>query len=139
MTEQTMARLVAKYAAATTVKLIEQSAVINAIADDLSDEDYRDRHAALLEAEQDRRCVADVATAHGLAGQQLYPTDRLTGMFDADLQRVRDFADADAHEKSDVVYDGMTRAETIATARRTVADVDAEIARRERASEGRHL
>ncbi|MEV6879129.1 hypothetical protein [Amycolatopsis sp. NPDC051128] len=84
MTEQTMMRLVAKYAAATSAKLIEQTAVINAIANDLSDENYRDRHVALLEAEQNRRCVADVATARILAGRE----DVARSMATDDLQEM---------------------------------------------------
>lgn len=59
-----------------------------------------------------------MATAH-----QLYPIRRLAGMGDTDLTQVLRFALADAAETSDTVYDGMDRADTVATARRTVKDV----------------
>jgi len=59
------------------------------------------------------------ATAH-----QLYPLGRLANMDDADLRRVQAFALADSADTAHgTVYAGMDRANTVATARRTVSDV----------------
>lgn len=59
-----------------------------------------------------------MATAH-----QLYPTTRTDEMTDAQLLAVQNFALADAAETSRSVYAGMDRADTVATARRTVDDI----------------
>ena len=56
-------------------------------------------------------------TAH-----QLYPLGRLDGMSIQRLNSVLGFAQVDATTPS-VTYDGMTRDETAATAKRTVTDV----------------
>lgn len=59
-----------------------------------------------------------MATAH-----QLYPTSRTDDMDDAQLLAVQQFALTDVAETSTTVYDGMDRADTVATARRTVDDI----------------
>jgi hypothetical protein len=67
-----------------------------------------------------------MATAH-----QLYPPERLAGMDRTELNAVERFALADAAETSHTtVYDGMTRSDTIATAKRTCQDITAEFGRR---------
>lgn len=59
-----------------------------------------------------------MATAH-----QLYPTTRTDEMTDAQLLAVQQFALTDVAETSRSVYAGMDRADTVATARRTVDDI----------------
>lgn len=67
-----------------------------------------------------------MATAH-----QLYPATRLAEMTDDQLRSVQRFALADSAETAHTtVYDGMDRADTVATARRTVQDVQAAMNRR---------
>lgn len=59
-----------------------------------------------------------MATAH-----QLYSPERLAGMDRRQLNAVERFALVDAAETShNTVYTGMDRADTVATARRTVQD-----------------
>jgi hypothetical protein len=57
---------------------------------------------------------------------QLYPVDRLANISTARLNRIHAFATIDA-ETTWVIYDGMTRDGTRATARRTQHDVMAEL------------
>lgn len=67
-----------------------------------------------------------------MTGKQLYPQSRLDGMLYGDLHRVMHFALGDQAETNHhCVYSGMDRAETIATAKRTVTDVTAEIRKRD--------
>lgn len=66
-----------------------------------------------------------MATAH-----QLYPTSRTDGMTDTDLAQVQRFALVDAAETSTTVYAGMGRADTVATACRTVDDIQRVMNRR---------
>jgi hypothetical protein len=63
-------------------------------------------------------------------GHVLYPAARLAGMSDTDLDQVMRFALADRAETSTTVYAGMDRADTVATARRTVDDVQRVMNRR---------
>lgn len=67
--------------------------------------------------------MTDTTTAH-----QLYPLARLADMDDADLRRVQGFALADAADTAHgTAYAGMDRADTVATARRSAADVAAHL------------
>lgn len=83
----------------------------------------RDRYAA------DRQRVAlDGLHAAALElnrrrGHVLYSAVRLAGMSDTDLAQVQRFALADAAETSTTVYAGMDRADTVATAQRTIDDI----------------
>jgi len=63
--------------------------------------------------------VNSTVTAH-----QLYPASRIAGMTTRQLLAVHNFADYDTVEPTSI-YSGMDRAETIATAQRTIADVSA--------------
>ena len=65
-----------------------------------------------------------------ITGHQLYSPERLKGMDRRDLNQVERFARADAAETSNTLYDGMNRADTIATAKRTRQDITAEFGRR---------
>lgn len=58
---------------------------------------------------------------------QLYPLTRLADMSDDQLHTVPDFALTDAADTGTTVYSGMDRTATIATARRTVADIRAHL------------
>jgi len=62
-------------------------------------------------------------------GTQLYPAERLAQMSDATLESVLRFAQVDA-ANAWVIYEGMTRNATAATAQRTVDDITAELRRR---------
>lgn len=67
-----------------------------------------------------------MATAH-----QLYTPERLKDMDRRQLNSIEKFALADAAETAHTtVYAGMDRADTIATALRTVRDIQAEYGRR---------
>jgi hypothetical protein len=67
-----------------------------------------------------------MATAH-----QLYPPARLATMDRRRLKDIERLALADAAETSHTtVYDGMDRADTMATAKRTCTDITAEFGRR---------
>lgn len=70
-TTKILNRLAAKYATRTPRELVEQTAMINQIADDIESEDYRDRHLSLLEAEQERRVAAAAATQTDYSGRTL--------------------------------------------------------------------
>lgn len=59
-----------------------------------------------------------MATAH-----QLYPTSRTAEMSTDQLTAVFSFALADAKDTAPVLYDGMDRDDTVATAWRTCADL----------------
>jgi acyl CoA:acetate/3-ketoacid CoA transferase alpha subunit len=66
-----------------------------------------------------------------ITGQQLYPVSRTASMSTARLRSILAFAQVDAADTAgNVLYFGMDRAETQATAERTVADVSAELRRR---------
>lgn len=90
---------------------------------------YTDVHAStvvFISKEDPPTREIQMATAH-----QLYSPERLAGMDRRELNAVERFALADAAETSHTtVYDGMDRADTIATAKRTCQDITAEFGRR---------
>jgi hypothetical protein len=64
-------------------------------------------------------------TAPDAQGSRLYPQSRTDAMSTGDLRRTLDFALADAAAASSTLYHGMDRDSTVATALRTVNDVQA--------------